>query len=133
MSNMTNYLEKKLCDHTLGKASYTMPATVYVALFTADPTETGSLTNEVSGGSYSRLAITSAMSAAGATDGTSSNSSALTLGPASASWGTITHIGIMDASTSGNMLLYGALAASKTIGSGDSFQFAIGQLEVTMS
>jgi hypothetical protein len=42
MSQMTDYLEKKLLDHTLGKAAYTMPTTVYLALFTADPGDTGS-------------------------------------------------------------------------------------------
>lgn len=135
MSQMTDYLEKKLLDHTLGKAAYTMPATVYLALFTADPTDTGSLAAEVSVTStgYARQAITAAMPAASATGGQSANTTAITFGPASAAWGTITHLGICDASTGGNMLLFAALTASKTIASADSLQFAIGQFTVTFA
>ncbi|WP_058602327.1 phage tail fiber protein [Aureimonas ureilytica] len=133
MSAMTNYLEKKLLDHTLGKAAYTMPTNVYLALFTADPGETGSLSAEVSAGGYARYGITPGMAAADASAGTSSNTAAVTFGPASADWGTITHIAVMDAASGGNMLLYGALAVSKVINSGDSLQFAVGQLTITFA
>lgn len=132
MSQMTNYLENKLLDHTLGKAAYTMPTTVYLALFTADPTETGSIAGEVpTGVGYSRQAITTTMSVAAS--GSSANSGAITFGPATGSWGTVSHVGIMDASTAGNMLLYGALSVSKTIASGDSLQIAASQLSITFN
>jgi len=133
MSQMTNYLEKKLLDHTLGKAAFSMPTTTYLALFTSDPGETGSLAAEVSAGGYSRQAITSAMAATNSTTGVSNNSNVITFGPASADWGTITHIGIMDASTGGNMLLFGALTSARTIQNGDSLQFAAGSLVLTFS
>jgi hypothetical protein len=133
MSQMTDYLEKKLLDHTLGKAAYTMPTTVYLALFTADPTDTGSQTNEVSAGGYARQAITSTMSAAGATSGQSTNGGAITFGPATADWGTVTHTAVLDASTAGNMLLYGPLSSSRTIQNGDSLQYATSQFSITFA
>lgn len=133
MSAMTNFTEKRLLDHLLGKASYTMPTTVFLALLTSDPGETGSTAAEVSGIGYSRQAVTSAMAATNATTGVSNNSNVVTFGPAGADWGTITHVGYMDASTGGNMLLYGALGSSRTIQNGDSLQFAAGNLVVTFS
>ncbi len=133
MSQMTNYLEKKLLDHTLGKAAYSMPPTAYLALFTSDPGETGSFAAEVTGGGYARQAITAAMAATNATTGVSNNSNVITFGPASADWGTITHIGIIDASSGGNMLLYGALTSARTIQNGDSLQFAASSLVVTFA
>ncbi|WP_058599010.1 phage tail fiber protein [Aureimonas ureilytica] len=133
MSAMTNYLEKKLLDHVIGKTAYPMPNPVYLALFTADPGEAGSLTAEVSAGGYARQAITDKLSQADASAGTTSNTGAVTFGPASADWGTITHVGVMDAANGGNMLLYGALAVSKVINSGDSLQYAVGQLTITFA
>jgi hypothetical protein len=128
-NNLTDYAEKKLLDHVLGVASYAMP-TLYLALFTADPTETGSLTNEVVGNGYSRqsIAFTATTSGTGAT----SNSGNVTFPAATASWGTITHIGLMDASTVGNMLWYGPLTTSKAVGTGDQFQMAATKLSVSL-
>lgn len=133
--NMTDYTEKKLLDHLLGKAAYTMPTTVYLALFTADPTDTGSLTNEVSAtnSGYARQAVTASMSATNATTGVSSNSNVIGFGPATADWGTITHVGFMDAPTGGNMLLTGAMTSARTIQNGDAVQMAAQQLSVTFS
>lgn len=129
MTSMTNYLEKKLLDHTLGKAAYTMPAAVYVALFKADPGEAGSTSNEVGSGiGYTRQELTSRVSAADATAGTAQNTAAITFGPATNDWGTITHAGIMDAATGGNMLFYAPLAEPKTFATGDSTQYAAGGL-----
>ncbi|WP_019998860.1 phage tail fiber protein [Aureimonas ureilytica] len=135
MSAMTNYLEKKLLDHTLGKAAYTMPATVYLALFTADPGEAGSTAAEITASSsgYARQAITSIMSAADASSGTSSNGQAITFGPATIDWGTITHVAVMDAATGGNALLVGAAATGRTIQSGDSYQIAAGSFSAVFA
>ena len=133
MSMATDYLEKKIVDHVLGKAAYTMPGTTYLALFTANPTDTGSQAGEVSAGGYARQAISTAMGASDATTGTSSNTSAITFGPATAAWGTVTYVGIMDASTAGNMLVAIPLTTSRTINNGDSFQFAVGQLTLTQA
>jgi len=54
MGSKTNYLEDAMINAVLRNTSYTSPATVYLGLFTADPTDSGSQTNEVSGGAYAR-------------------------------------------------------------------------------
>jgi hypothetical protein len=135
MSAMSNFLEKKLLDHTLGLAAWTMPTTVFVALFTGDPGETGSLAAEVSVTStgYARQDGTTAMGATNATTGISLNEDVITFGPASADWGVITHMAICDAPTGGNVLLFGALNSSRNIQTGDSFQFAASQLSITFA
>lgn len=124
----TDYAENKVLDHLNGKSSYTMP-TVYVALFTAAPSDAGGGT-EVSGGSYARVATSGATWSA-ASGGAASNAAAITFPTATASWGTVTHYATFDASSSGNMLRWAALTASKTIGSGDTASFAIGALSMT--
>jgi hypothetical protein len=124
----SDYLENKVLDHTLGKTSYTMP-TVYVGLFTAAPTDAGGGT-EVSGGSYARKSTAGADWNAAAS-GSSSNANAITFVTATASWGTVTHFGLFDAASAGNLLRWAALTTSKTIGSGDTASFAAGTLVVT--
>lgn len=131
---MTDYLEKKLLDHSLGKLAYTMPSGTFLALFTSDPTDTGSLTGEISTTStgYARQALTAAMSAAGATNGQSANTAAITFAQATADWGTIAYFGIMDAATGGNMLYTAAANPARQILSGDQYVVSIGALTVTL-
>jgi hypothetical protein len=128
MAALSNYLENALINATLRNTSYSSPATVYVGLFTTDPTDAGTGT-EVTGGSYTRKAITFGAPS----NGVSVNSAAVEFDQATASWGTVTHFGILDASTSGNLLYHGALTASKTIGDGDVFKFAISAVSVTLA
>lgn len=128
MSAMSNYLETALINGTLRGTSYTAPATVYVGLFTTDPTDAGTGT-EVSGGSYIRKAATFGAPS----NGVSTISSAIEFTQATASWGTVTHFGIFDAETSGNLLYHGALTASKAIDTGDVFKFAASALTVTLA
>ena len=127
MAEFSDYLENKIIDHMLRNQAFTPPATVYVALFTSATTDAGGGT-EVSGGAYARQAVTLGAAAAGA----SSNSAAVTFPQATADWGTITHIAIMDASTGGNMLMHSILDASKTINNGDTFKIEIDDLDVTV-
>ncbi len=96
---VSNYLRKKLLEHSLGVAAYTMPATVYLAAYTTDPTvaDTGS---EVAGNGYARQAIQ--FNAEGG--GQCANTSLISFPKATANWGTITHYGIRDALTAGNLL-----------------------------
>jgi len=129
MAAMSNYLENALINATLRNTTYTSPATVYAALFTSDPTDAGSGT-EVTGGSYTRKAITFAAPS----NGVATNSAAaVEFDQATGNWGTITHFGIYDASTSGNLLYHGALATSKTIQTGDVFKFATSSVSVTLA
>jgi hypothetical protein len=128
MAEMSNYLENALINATLRATTFTSPAAVYVSLHTADPTDAGSGT-EVSGGSYARKSATFASPANGA----SATSADVTFDQATGSWGTITHIGIWDALTTGNLLYHTPLTTSKTIDTGDIFKIASGSLTVTLA
>ena len=125
--SLSNYLENALINAVLRNTAYSSPATVYVALYTTDPGEDGSGT-EVSGGSYARQAITFAAP----TNGVSSNSAVITFPFATASWGTVTHFGILDASTGGNLLFYGALGASKAVTSGNTIVVPISAITCSL-
>ena len=128
MAEMSNYLENALINGTLRNTSYTAPTTVYVALYTSDPTDADSGT-EVSGTNYARQSVTFGSPSNGA----STNSAAVEFPQAGSSWGTITHIGLRDASSAGNLLYHTPLDASKTIASGDVFRIATGSLSVTLA
>ena len=128
MAEMSNYLENALINATLRNTSYTSPTTVYVGLYTSDPTDANSGT-EVSGGSYARTSVTFGSPSNGVT----TNSSAVEFPQATGSWGTVGWIGLLDASTSGNLLYHTPLDVSKTISSGDIFKIAAGSLSVTLA
>ena len=125
---MSNFLENALINATLRNTSYTSPAAVYIGLYTSDPTDANTGT-EVSGGSYTRTAVTMGAPS----NGVSTNTAAVEFPQASGSWGTVGWIGILDASSSGNLLYHTALDTSKTISSGDIFKIAIGGLSVTLA
>jgi len=128
MAEMSTYLENALINATLRNTSYTSPAAVYIGLYTSDPTDANTGT-EVSGGSYARVAVTMGAPS----NGVSTNTAAVEFPQASGSWGTVGWIGILDASSSGNLLYHTALDTSKTISSGDIFKIAIGGLSVTLA
>jgi hypothetical protein len=128
MAEMSNFLENALINATLRNTTYTSVATVYVSLWTSDPTDAGSGT-EVSGGSYARTAVTFGAPANGVT----TNNADVTFPTATGSWGTVGWIGINDALTSGNLLYHTALDTSKQIDSGDIFKIASGNLSVTLA
>jgi hypothetical protein len=128
MAEMSNYLENALINVTLRATSYTAPTTVYVALYTTDPTDADTGT-ECSGTSYARQAVTFGAPS----NGVSTNSAAVEFPQAGGAWGTITHIGLRDASTAGNLLYHTALDASKTIATGDVFRIATSSLSVTLA
>jgi hypothetical protein len=128
MAEMSNFLENALINATLRNTTYTSVATVYVSLWTSDPTDAGSGA-EVSGGSYARTAVTFGAPSNGA----SLNSADVTFPTATASWGTVGWIGINDAATSGNLLYHTALDTAKAIDSGDIFKISTGNLSVTLA
>lgn len=128
MAEFSNYLENALINATLRATTYTAPATVYVGLFTSDPTDAGSGT-EVSGGSYARQSATFTAPSNGATV----SNADITFPQATAAWGVVGWIGIFDALTTGNLLYHTALDASKDIQLGDIFKISAGNLSVTLS
>jgi hypothetical protein len=127
MAEFSDFMENKIIDHMLRNQAYTPPATVYLALFTTATSDAGGGT-EVSGGSYARQAVTLSAASGGA----SSNSADITFPTATANWGTVTHLALMDALTGGNMLMHTALDESKTVNNGDTFKINAGALDVTV-
>jgi hypothetical protein len=125
--SFTNFLETEILDHVFAGAAYTAPGTKYIGLFTAAPGETGGGT-EVSGNGYTRKTMAFATSGA-----TTSNNAAVEFPTATGSWGTITHVGIFDAATSGNLMVYATLTASKAVASGDVFRVPSGDLDITLN
>jgi hypothetical protein len=138
MSALSNYLENALLQELFNATNLAPPAT-HVALFTTDPTDAGNGT-EVSGGSYARKLVSPtggtapawAAAAENAPGYKVVNADAISFATASASWGTITHFGIFDAGTAGNLLMHGSLAEAKTVGSGDTFRFGAGDLTLRL-
>lgn len=132
MSQMTNYLEDAIINHIFRGTTFSAPTTLYVALFTAAPTDAGGGT-EVTGGSYARVAVpcnTTNWAATSGGNGVTSNSNAITFPTATANWGNVVAVAFMDAASGGNMLIY--LSQSSTaVNSGQTASFAAGQLSVT--
>ena len=125
MSALSDYAEVELLDHLLGTTAYTMPTTVYMALYTAAPSDAGGGT-EISGNNYARQAL----SFGAAASGSAANDGAVTFTCTGGDWGTVTHFGIFDAASAGNLLVHGALTASREILDGDEQVFAIGDVTV---
>ncbi len=124
----TDYLENALLNHQVGKTAYTMP-TVRVGLFTAAPSDAGGGT-EVTGGSYARKATVGADWTA-ASAGSLNNAAAITFITPTGTWGLVTHFGLFDAASGGNLLRWAALTTPKTIVSGDPVSFPIAALICT--
>ena len=123
---MSDYLELKFLDHFTGTASTTAPSAVYLGLATASLADDASGT-ELSGNNYTRKAITFAS----ASGGSIASNSAVEFNSATGSWGTISHWGIWDASSGGNLLFHGAFTASKAIATGDILKVASGSLTIS--
>tara|TARA_R100000995_G_scaffold79584_1_gene50731 strand:- start:3880 stop:4362 length:483 start_codon:yes stop_codon:yes gene_type:complete len=160
MTAASDYLENKLLDHVLRQTAgnFSAPGTVYVALFTtANSTQVTNLAAaleantsgtdatskfgyyEINAGSYARQSITFG-NAGASTDGTISSNATVSFPVATANYQSagstgniVTHIAIMDQSSSGNVLFYGALTTSKTVSSGDQFTISSGNLSVSLA
>jgi hypothetical protein len=138
MADLSDYLENELLDHILKGLAFTVPATVALALFTTATTDAGGGTEVADANGYARLEIEGATGRtfSVAAGGTMDNDQEWPFAPASGgSWGTITHVAIVDSLTwgAGNFLFHGALAVSKVIDDGDTFKFAVGDLDVTLA
>ena len=126
--SFSNYLETKVLDHVFGGTAYTAPSTLYLSLHTANPDEDGSGAEvSTSGTAYARQTV--AFTTSG---NTTSNTSAVEYPTATANFGTVTHVGVYDASTAGNLLCYAALTSSKTIETGDVFRVPAGDLDISL-
>ncbi len=127
MGSISNYLEDKLLDHIFNSTAYNPPSTVFVGLSTADPLDDASGLAEPSGNGYGRKAITfSAASARSITQ-----SATVTFPQATGSWGTITHFGLFDSTSAGNMIGHGQLNTQKSVGNGNTPSIASGEVIVS--
>ena len=128
---LTHRAEKALLNYMLRNivTSGFPPGTVYVGLFTAAPDDQGGGT-EVFGGSYARQSVSfAAPTDNGASSGSQAASAAEIVFPAaSADWGTITAVGLFDAVSGGNLLMYGSLSAAQTVNAGSQFVIPAGSL-----
>ena len=146
MAAASNFLENQLVDHILRGQTFssTAPASLFVALFTAAPNDAGGGT-EVTGGSYARVGVTRALTswagtqgagttvASSGTGGVTSNNATITFPTPTASWGQVTHFGIFDAVTAGNLFFHGTITTPQTINAGNTVSFAAGQLVITFA
>jgi hypothetical protein len=130
MAALSDHAENLLLNFLMTTGTATRPTNWYLALFTAAPNDAGGGT-ECSGNGYSRQTV--AWDAASGTGGTTSNSGNVTFTASGGNFGNVTHIGIFDASTSGNLLWHGAMAAAKQVNAGDSIQFATGSIDLTIA
>lgn len=146
MSQASDYLENKLVDQLFRAQAAPTTSTLYVALYTAAPTDVNATGTEVSGVAYARVAIVSSLTAwagtqsagstvaSSGTGGQTSNNAIITFPtPGAGGWGLVTHFAIYDALTVGNEIVWGALTTSKTINAGDAVTFPIGTLTVTIA
>ena len=140
MSKFSNYLEDGLINATLRGTTFTAPSGTFLALFTADPTDANTTANEVQTTAWpAYVRMDCAAGGAVATgwtapsDGVTSNAKALTF-PANNGAGanTVTHIGIYDSATGGNLLYHSPLTQAKTLQVGDVISFAVGSITVTL-
>lgn len=135
--SLSNYTEAAILNHLLRATAWTKPLGLYIGLFKGDPGEAGSLAQEVSGGSYARVAYgpsDATWSLPSGGDKTFKNASAVTFAAPTAAWGDLTHFGILDALTGGLVLASGALDTPTTVGSGaPAPSFAAGDLRIVFS
>ena len=134
--SFSDYLEQKVLNHVFGATAYSAPGTLYFALFTAAPSDSGGGT-EVTGGSYARVALTNNTTnfpnATGTSPTSKTNGATVTFPTASANWGTVVAFGIFDASSGGNLICWADLTANKTVNNGDTASFAASALTITLA
>lgn len=138
-SSISSYLEAQILNWVKGTSIVAAPATLYVALYTANPTDADASGTEVSGNAYARVGVTSASGWSAITDNGAGNGAVISNAgvvtfptPTPAGWGTVTGFAIYDSLTNGHELFWAALTASKVINAGDAVTFQIGALTVTV-
>lgn len=111
----SDYLENKISDHENGKASFTMPTTVALALCTVVPedSKTGATITEASYTGYARKKI-EATALNASSSGKTTSSAILEFAACTASSSTIIGWATCDSSTKGegNMLLWGSVGST---------------------
>jgi len=118
----SDYTEANIIKHIFRTGTWTKTGTLYFALLTSAPSDSGGGT-EFSGGNYARVAITPSDTNFSVVSGVATNLVNISFPAPNAAWGTATHIAVYDASTSGNLILWAELSAEKYVGASDSAPF----------
>lgn len=131
---ITYYSANRVLDLNFGGSAYTQPATYYFGLSTTTINIDGTGMTEPSGGAYARVSLTNNKTNFGnASNASLTNSTAVQFPESTASWGTITYVAMLDASSSGNLWWFDALSPARTVASATTVLFAIGSITVQMT
>jgi hypothetical protein len=142
MSQATDYFEGKTLDalSTLGTLNFATGAVTagsggYIGLMTSPPSDTGAGTEvTTSSSAYARVQVGSTgQGSFSGSAGSTTNDTEFKWEDATANWGTITHVGLFDAATGGNLLVYGALQSSVAIETGDIFKIPASGFTIQMN
>ena len=131
MAQMSNYLKTKLMDSVFRNIQFATPGIVHVALYSSDPTDADTGTELEVGTSpgYARQTVTLTADV----DGVSSNDPEVLFAAATGDWAAVSHIGIRDESSAGNLLMHRALASSVSVLDTNNFRIPVGDLEITFA
>jgi hypothetical protein len=135
MASFTYYLSDALLQHITNYAAYTSPQP-YLGLSSTTPTLSGTNFTEPTGGSYARVACYGNVTWGAASAGVIANAAAVSFAQATASWlsgANITYAGLFDASTSGNLLVFGTVSTPQAVLTGNTPSFSIGGITITLS
>ena len=128
MSAFSKHLSELYLDFMFQGATFTPPTDYYVGLFTENPTPLGT-GDEVSGGGYTRVLVSFDI----ASDMSSASLGDVNFPVATGDWGEITHVGIFNASESGELYFFGALENPRSIYTGDEIRFDAGEIVVAIN
>jgi hypothetical protein len=130
MAALSDYAEKLVLDWLMTTGSATRPTDWYVALYTAAPSDSGGGT-EVSTGGYARQAVTFA--AASSPGGTTDNSTTVSFTASGDNYGSVSHIGLFDAVSGGNLICHGSMTSPNNVDDAETLEFSIGNIDLSIS
>ena len=140
MTAMSNYMEDKLINHIFRDTAWSAESGLYVGLvglYSAAELEAGTITKEISGNAYARVSVKGNANWNVGPDGhpgLTDNESAIEFTTSSGGdWGWVSGLFLSNASTAGEVILYGALTAAKLVTDGDQFVIAAGDLDITFA
>lgn len=133
MASFSDYYETHVLDHVLGKTSLSLVTPIYLALCTVVPTDasTGSTITEATYTGYARKSVAASDWNAAAA-GQSTNANAITFAACTGSSSTIIGWALCDASTAGNIIVWGTCTSTVISTTQTPATVAIGGLIVNL-
>ena len=131
MAALSDTLEQALLNHVFRNTAYTSPTTVYLALFTTDPTDTGT-GSELADSGYARQTVTFSAPVASAGGHAVSNAATVEFPAIVDGQVTVSHFAVYDAATAGTLLAHGSFTSSRTLSIDDIPTVAAGAVTITM-